>query len=480
MAMSSKTRALATLGVLSTATIGLLLYAYYGIHLKEAREDAQKTEAEKLFSFDASRIVALTVVAHDETTQLAPRQGGGWDVVSPVKAPADTLVVQELIERMLELRRKSVLEEKAQDLSKYGLLKPSVRVSARLSDGTEHAVRIGMDNAFDGSAYALVDGSTDVLQLEGGFRHALEKDTLALREKRVAPFEEAQVRGLDVKIGERHYVLRKEDAWKLLGPVADSADETVVNRLLATLRNLQAERFTTDLANPVEDQKHGLDTPKLEATISLEQGRSLTLVVGEAELDGEKRLFARRKDATFIAQVPGSILHDLDVSDFELRDKRVLHFDRDQVATLELVTDEGRVAVERVKGADGGIDDWKITSAPQAPAKKWKMSGALWALASLKADGFTSENATDLSTYGLDKPARTIRLLSADGRELAALSLGPTSGEKVFVKSAASPRIFEVAPSKLTDVPSSRADLEQGAGDASQAPTMTGAAPASP
>jgi hypothetical protein len=89
------------------------------------------------------------------------------------------------------------------------------------------------------------------------------------------------------------------------------------------------------------------------------------------------------------------------------------------------------------------------------------MSGLLWALGSLRASGFASESADDLAPFGLDRPARTVRLFGEDGRELASLRVGREEGGKLFVKNSAGPRVFEVGAESLKDLPRARADLEE-------------------
>ncbi len=471
MAMNQKTRSLVMLATLAAAVCGVTVFAYYGIHLEEEQESARKEKENKLFDFDPKQVSALSVVAKGERTMVAPAEGGAWSVVSPVNTAADAETVDALLERLVALEKLTVVEEKAADLAKYGLDKPALRVVARLKDGTEHELNAGRENPFDGSVYVSVGGASDVLQLAGSFKTALEKGTLDLREKRVALFDEAHVSGLSVELGEKHYVLRREGAiWKLKSPLADRADELTVNRLLGAVRNLRALRFATDLANPVEDERYGLSAPELKVVVELRNGSRQTLVLGSAEIDGRRTHFARRKEATSIAEVPDNLLRDLDASTFDLRNKQPLSFDRQQVKKIRVASGDETFELERVASAKpdagaepGADDDWQIAGLTPAKAREWKVSGMLWALSTMKATRFADENPTDLAQYGLAQPARTIRLLGESDAPLGTLHVGKHEGEKYYVRSSTDPKVLEVSEASLRDVPASRAEIEESA-----------------
>jgi hypothetical protein len=305
-----------------------------------------------------------------------------------------------------------------------------------------------------------------VLQAEAGLKWELEKTTLDLREKRLAVFEDAQVRSLSVELGETRYFLKKEGVlWKLVAPLADRADETTVGRLLGAVRQLRALRFVTDLANPLEDERYGLAQPALQAIVTLHDGTRHTLVIGRAEIDGAPRSFARRKEGTSIAEVPAdALLRELDVSSFALRDKRVLGFERDRVEKIRIALADGQtLELDRVRsGADAGIeDDWKFAGPQPGPARKWKVGSLLWALASMKASAFADEAPADLAPFGLARPERTVTLLGEGGAQLGVLFIGKTEGARTFVRTSFDRKVFEVDEASLREVPAARADLEE-------------------
>jgi hypothetical protein len=465
MAMTQRKKSLVTLGSLLAVAAATGLFAYYGVFKKQEAEKAAKEKKETLFAdLDKTKIKELKVTAKGETTVLTRKQPEGWEIVSPLAAEAEKNVVDSLVDRLAELKSKATIEEKSQNIAKYGLDKPSIEIVAKVEGGGELRLRAGAENSFDDTIYVAVGDSSDVLLSEGGLKWSLEKNTFDLRDKRLLRFEEAAAKELEVRVGKSRYSLSKQSGkWQLASPMADRADESTVNRILGALGNLRAVKIAADHPSPAEEAKHGLAPPRLEATLTLDGGTQLKLQAGEAEEGGTKKFYARGKEATFIAEVPESVFTDLDVKVIDLRDKTVLAFEREKVQGIRFELSGETVAVEKVKPPpDGGTgDEWKVTAPAPGEAKKWKMGSLLWTLSGLKGKSFADEAGTDLAKYGLDKPARTIALIGENGADLGAILFGKSEGDIFYVKSTASPRVLEVEKSRMVDVPNSRADIEE-------------------
>lgn len=467
MAMNQKTRSLVTLLVLAAAAAGAGAYAYYGVQLKQEKEKTEKEKKEKLFpDLDKTKLTQLTVTAKGETTVLSFTRSPAeaWNLVSPVSALADKGAVEQVIDRLATLKSKSVVEEKSADLKKFGLERPALKVAAKTEDGKEYVLRAGDENGFDSSIYVALGDSTDVLQAEGGLKYALEKTSFDLRDKRIAPFEDAEITGLDVTLdGARYSLAKREGKWAMTAPLADRADEQTVTRILGVLRGLRANRFVTDTASPDDLARHGLDRPKAEVVLTFAAGHRMTLTASEQEQDGKKTAYARRREATFIAEVPESIFKDLDVKAADLRDKTLLAFDKDQVAKATFALGADGLTLERKKpeGDAGRSEDWAITAPTPGEARKWKMNSVLWGLSSMRAAGIAEDAATDLAKYGLDKPTKQIDLFDAAGKPLGAVAFGKEDGDKVYARNTAETRIFQVEKSRMGELPSSRSDLEE-------------------
>lgn len=466
MAMTQKARSLVSLLALAAVAAGVGVYAYYGVHLKQETEKTEKEKKEKLFGeLDKAKLAQVTVTAKGETTVLAhSKSPESWNLISPVSTLADKSTIESLVDRLAQIKSKSVVEEKAADLAKYGLDKPKIKVVAKTEDGKELVLRCGEDNAFDNSIYVLAGDSTDVLSAAGDFKYAVEKTTFDLRDKRVVPVEDPEIAGLEVTTpnGERYQLTRQDGKWRLVAPFADRADEQAVSKLLTALRNLRATKYVTDTASADDVAKHKLDKPKMEAVVTLTSGVRVSLTWSQPD-EKEATTYARRREATFIAEVPASIFTDLGVTAAALRDKSLATFDKDKVSKVAFALGDGPLTLERKKpeGDAGKTEDWAITAPTPGEAKKWKMNSVLWGLSSMKATGIAEDKATELAKYGLDKPTRSITLFDAEGKELAAVAFGKEEGEKVYARNTAEMRVFEVEKSRMGELPAARTDLEE-------------------
>lgn len=467
MAMNQRTRSLATLAALLAVAGGAGLFAYYGVYQKQEKEKAAKETKEKVFAdLDKAKLSQLTVTAKGQTTVLArSKQPEGWKLVSPVSTAADSSAVDSLLTKMSTLKQKSVVEEKAKDLAKYGLEKPTLKVVARAEDGKELTLRVGDEIGFDNTVYVATGESADVLQAEGGLKGALEKSTFDLRDKRVLPFEDADLSALDVTIDGSAYSLKKvEGKWQVVGPFTDRADEQTVNRVLSALRSLRATQFVTDTAQADDLSKHNLAKPRLEVAMTLAGGGRMTLAAAQAGDGAAKKTYARRHEATFIVEIPESIFTDAAVKIADLRDKSLLSFEKDKVSKAVFSLGSESVTIERKKAAsDAGTsgDDWAITGPTPGEARKWKMNSVLWGLSSLKGTSIVEENAADLAKYGLDKPAKAVTLFDGAGKELGTVAFGKENGDKMYARNTGGPKVFEIEKAKAGELPSARADLEE-------------------
>ncbi|MGC4115899.1 MAG: DUF4340 domain-containing protein [Myxococcales bacterium] len=465
MAMTQKVRSLVSLLALAAVAAGVGLYAYYGVHVKQEAEKTEKEKKEKLFpDLDKTKLAQITVTAKGETTVLAhSKSPESWNLLSPVSTLGDKGTIESLIDRLAQMKSKSVVEEKAADLKKYGLDKPSIKVVAKTEDGKEYVLRCGEENAFDSSVYVALGDSSDVIGAEGNFKYAVEKTPFDLRDKRIVTVEESEISGLEVTTpnAERYQLTKQDGKWKLIAPLVDRADDQAVTKILSALRNLRASKYVTDTAGPDDVAKHKLDKPKMEALLTLTSGARMTLLWSQSD-DGATT-YVRRKEATFIAEVPGGVFADVGVTASSLRDKSLLTFEKDKVAKVTFALADGPLTLERKKpeGDAGKSEDWSITAPAPAEAKKWKMNSVLWGLSSLKATGIAEDAATDLAKYGLDKPTKTVTLFDADGKELGTLAFGKEDGNQVFARSTAETRIFQVEKTRMGELPSSRADLEE-------------------
>jgi len=450
--MTAGNRTLLSTLLLIALAAGAVAAAWFGIVKKDEAKDVKKAAEEKLYAFGPAKVKAITVEAKGETTALA-RSGDGWRLESPVPAAAERATVESIVDKVAELRRKSSITQApdAAALVRYGLSKPRAKVTLTLEDGKKETLSLGDENAFDGTAFVQTTGGAVEL-VPGDVKWSVERSTFDLREKRLLPFEDKDLQRVSVVTPRLSYELVREgDAWRLDAPAKERADDTTVSRVLGAIRGLRATAF---LRPPQDDRALVLDRPRWKVKL-VSGGGTRTLVMNEkarerageataphGEETGPRPLHAKLEGAAEVAVLAAGSVKDLEQDLFALRDKSVLHFDREKVAAAKFTV--GGSTFEARKDSTAG-----------------RLAGLLWTLWSLKAKAFVDETGRSLAEHGLDSPARQVALLGADGKELDRLYVSADRGGKTFARSASSPRIVEIEGSALESLPKSPQDLSE-------------------
>jgi len=248
-------------------------------------------------------------------------------------------------------------------------------------------------------------------------------------EKAVFPGVDAgDVVALQVETGEGGAArLESRDAgWRVTSPVDFPADEAAADGMASTLAKLTAE---SRLESPEEPDVYGLgEGARVLRFETGEEGYELR--VGGKTPVGANSYVSRSGDPR-VHLVPTWRLNSLQKSLDELRDRRVLDFDRDAVAALELSWPGGGVALEERE------EGWWLTAPREARADGDAVEDLLSELAFLRAEGFVDAPPPDAEA-GLEAPAFAATLVTraAEGEEAGrrvrfALGSDPADGERL-------------------------------------------------
>ena len=268
--------------------------------------------------------------------------------------------------------------------------------------------------------------------------------------EKVLTLEKAKVKELDLASLEAAHLVKEGSAWRLSAPQAAPADTTVVDGLLTSLEGLEVEEVVgesvTDLA------QYGLAQPRVKVTATLEGAQPLTLLLGDKTPDGAN-VYAKTGASARVFTVAGHATGAFEQKPFDLRDRDVLHLRRDDVRAIDVTGPEGSYAL----ASDGA--SWSIVRPLATRAGRWPVDGLLGALEGLRMESVAAEEARDLKAYGLDPPARTVKLTLQDGSSRT-LELGSAAiGDKRYHARDASSRQVVVVPGAIVD------DLAKGLGE---------------
>ena len=274
--------------------------------------------------------------------------------------------------------------------------------------------------------------------------------------KRPAPGTEARdkvftveaeaIEEITVKSGGESTTLKKVDGkWTMTTPLQVEADQTEATSLTTNIASLEVNRVIDENASNLKE--FGLEPAVIEVAFKAAGGASGQVYLGEktatqsdlyAVKPGEKKVFvvSSFQESTF-AKKP-----------FDLRDKRILTFERDKVDSLEVALD-GKTAVQLARNGS----DWTVRQPAPARADYSAVEGLLTRVASGNMTKLVEPNAADpavLAKYGLDKPAATITLGAGSSR--ATLAIGKEESGVVYARDQSRPMVFAVEPALATDL----------------------------
>jgi len=237
-------------------------------------------------------------------------------------------------------------------------------------------------------------------------------------------------------------VLKKSDGgWALAEPLATDADTNTVTGLVNSLTSLEVVREVdpkaTDLA------QYGLAAPKADITFTGKNGATGRLRLGDYS-PAATDMYALKGDDTRVFLVTISAENSLVKSAFELRDKRVLRFERDQVDGLDITTPSGTVSLTRTNS------EWRLGAPSGARGDYGAIEGLLTRLSTTMMSAIETTDVTTPQKYGLDQPVATVVVKA--GSATATLVLGATADAVTFARDLARPMVFRMDPAFATDI----------------------------
>jgi hypothetical protein len=258
--------------------------------------------------------------------------------------------------------------------------------------------------------------------------------------KKVFAFDASKIDQVEVKIASGETTTLKRDAsdWAIVKPVAAPADQNNVNDIVTNLANLEEDRVVDENASDLTT--YGLTAPRMDVTFHVSgEKEPKRILFGDknptgvgvyAKLPNEKRVFivGTSADTTF------------NRTTFDLRDKTALKFQQEKVDSLELVSKNQTIRLEK------SGDDWKIVKPILAPADYVSVQGLIGQLQSAQMSSLKDkpEELKDLKQYGLDKPEVTAVI--GMGPQKVTFELGSKVDATTFWgRDTSNPAVFAVA-----------------------------------
>ncbi len=427
--------------------------------LKDVFVPAAELRDARLARFRAEDVTRFEVEPAGQPKIVFSKKEERWQIErEPAPVPADTIKVNELLDKLSGLRAsdKDVIDKP--DAAAHGLDKPLARitVTAEETKGTGDAKKketktftlvVGKHDAEQKKLYVKAEPWPRVNAVEDSLKPLVERKAVAYRGPRVFDFAAADVEKIDVRRGLTALTLQRKDGkWGLATPPTDDVDAAKAGQLASTLGGLTAGGYVSDAATKAELEKtYGLAPAALTATVTQAGGKPpLTLLLGKArERDGKTEYFATTK-----AEEPATVfVVAKDVHDALSRDSLSYLPTQFKPVPAEEVA---AVRVQKQGQPEYGLTRkdaaWQVTGPFEAAARADKVQPLVERLAALTCERYVAHAVADAGQYGLDNPYLRLALAPKDGKERVLLVGKPaaeTRGDR-FAKLADGPAVFVV------------------------------------
>ena len=234
--------------------VAVVLLAALGVGLYFSNKE-KAAEAAKPPSDAPPKILALT---EGDVTKIALKKKGGdetvvekahdkWQLTSPKPYPADITAVSQLLTAAANVSGDRIVEDKASNLSAYGLNSPALEVDITGKGGKVSKLEIGDDTPTNSGSYAMLAGDPRVYTVASYVKTGLDKSSNDLRDKRLLTFDQDKLSRVELIAKKQDIEFgRDKDQWQIVKPKPLRADGLQVDEMLRKLKDAKMDLTLSD------------------------------------------------------------------------------------------------------------------------------------------------------------------------------------------------------------------------------------------
>ena len=232
---------------------------------------------------------------------------------------------------------------------------------------------------------------------------------------KILSLKDSDIRQIEItKKGEPTTALKKNNAgqWTITAPKPLAADQNAVSSLTSSASSLSSDRVVDD--NATDLPSYGLDPAVITAKFTMADGKTTTLLFGEntpggnsvyAKVESDPRLFTTfsySKDA-------------FNKSYKDLRDKRLMTFDKDKISRVELA-EAGQAPIEFGKVNQS---EWQILKPKPSRVDSFQVEDLLGRAreSEMNATATEEDEKKNAAAFASGMPVATLTVTDASGTQ---------------------------------------------------------------
>src|SRR5580693_3298594 len=231
------------------ALVALAAGVYFSNKQKSAEAAKPPTDAPpKILALPDGDITKIAIRKHDADEIILDKNATGkWQITFPKSYGADQDAANALATAVGTVTSDKVIEDKATDLSGYGLKAPDAEIDITTKKGAVKRLRIGDDAPANGGTYVSLDGDPRVFTVASFTKTSLEKSLNDLRDKRLLTFEQDKLSRVELLAKKQDIEFgRDKDQWQIVKPKPLRADGTQIDEMLRKLKDAKMDLALSD------------------------------------------------------------------------------------------------------------------------------------------------------------------------------------------------------------------------------------------
>ncbi|MGO9056665.1 MAG: DUF4340 domain-containing protein [Candidatus Binataceae bacterium] len=240
--------------------------------------------------------------------------------------------------------------------------------------------------------------------------------------------------------GQEIEVERSGDKWKLVKPIQADADSSAITTLAHEIADCDIKRTVDE--HPTDLAQFGLAKPAVTVVASTKDKTLPGVEVGKNSPIGYS-VYIKTTDKPAVMLTSGAFGPGTKRTLSDLRDHTLMSFKVDDVNKLVVKQDDSTpVELQKDQGK------WKIVKPAAYEADQERVRTMLSSLSNARVDDFASDNPSNPTQYGLDKPQLQVSVFTGPAQSQQSLEFGkkePGQGKDAYyVRRGERPNVYTV------------------------------------
>ena len=400
--------------------------------------EASAEAAPKILSLKQDDISKIDLKKKDAEEIVLAKNNGQWQITVPKPLGADQSTVSGMLSTLSSLNSDRLVEEKASNLSQYGLADAPFEAAITEKDNKTQKLLLGDKTPSDNAVYAKLDGDPRVFTIATYEKNNIDKSFNDLRDKRLITANQDKISKVELMAKKQDIEFgRNKDEWQLVKPKPLRADGTQVDDLVRNLADAKMELGSAD------------DSKKIAAAFASAAPVATAKVTDESgtqELQVRKNkddYYAKSSVVEGIYKVPSSLGQAMDKGLDDFRNKKLFDLGYSDPNKIEI--HDGSKSYFLTHGGE----DW------------WNGSGQKLDIGSAQSliDKVRDLSATKFVDSGFTQPNLDLTVISNDNKRTEKVQIAK-SGDKYIARREGEPSLYELDSKTVSDLQKAAEDLK--------------------